>query len=132
MKKEYENIGTCIFCGKSVPEVSFNNKPHILPKSMGGYVIGVDICDDCNYYFGSPDTLISIPPKPAFELCAKEVMNVFRHFFIKQRKERLKSVFFSYYHEQRTLKFRERNWQTFNFQRLYARQFKRGLFEGGF
>ena len=52
MKKAYIKTGTCIFCGKSYPAVSFYTKPHVLPKSMGGDIIGVDICDKCNKYFG--------------------------------------------------------------------------------
>ena len=62
-RKTYTNKGVCIFCGKSVPEVTFNHRPHILPKSMGGTIIGADICDDCNEYFGSSDELILSPPR---------------------------------------------------------------------
>lgn len=30
---------------------------------MGGTIIGADICDDCNEYFGSSDELILSPPR---------------------------------------------------------------------
>jgi hypothetical protein len=42
-RKIYTNKGICIFCGKSVPEVTFNHRPHILPKSMGGTIIGAGL-----------------------------------------------------------------------------------------
>lgn len=131
-RKIYTNKGICIFCGKSVPEVTFNHKPHILPKSMGGTIIGVDICDDCNEYFGSTDNLILSPPRFAVEVCVKEVMNISRHFFLKQfkkKREKLSSMLFNYYDSEKLLEFKQRNWQTYDFQSFFARQFKRGMFE---
>lgn len=50
---------------------------------MGGNIIGVDICDECNHYFGSPDALIANPPRFAVEVCVKEIMNISQHFFSK-------------------------------------------------
>lgn len=131
MKKIFVNTGVCIFCGKSAPEVKFEHRPHILPKSMGGDVVGVDICYDCNSYFGNPDFLIPAPPRFAVEVCVKEVMNISRHFFLNQRnkKQKLKSLLFNYYESKRTLVYKQRNWQTTKFQLFFARQFKRGIFE---
>ena len=131
-RKTYTNKGICIFCGKSSPDVTFYNQPHILPKAMGGEIIGVDICDDCNKYFGSSDYLILNPPRFGVEVCVKEVMNVARHFFLKQfkkQKEKLKSMLFNYYDSKKLLEFKRRNWQTYSFQLFFARQFKRGMFE---
>ena len=131
-KKLFTNKGVCIFCGKSIPEVTFSHKPHILPKSMGGTIIGVDICDSCNEYFGNPDALIVNPPRFAVEVCVKEVMNISRHFFLKHFKkqnEKLSSTLFSYYESKKILKFRQQNWQNLGFQSFFARQFKRGMFE---
>ena len=51
--KTYINTGICIWCGKKFPEVSFQSKPHVLSKRLGGDEIGLDICDDCNHYFGT-------------------------------------------------------------------------------
>lgn len=53
MKKNYTYTGKCIWCGKRYPEVTFNTAPHIIPKAVGGKEIGLDICDDCNHYFGT-------------------------------------------------------------------------------
>lgn len=129
MKKTYINKGICIFCGKSVPEVTFKNQAHILPKSMGGDMIGVDICDECNHYFGTTDSLISTPPRFAVEICVKEVMNISRHFFLNRGKQKLKSTFFNYFDSKKTLICKNKNWQTIKFQLFFARQFKRGIFE---
>ena len=52
MKKPFVNTGKCIWCSRSCPEVTFFSEPHILPHSLGGDEIGVDVCDDCNHYFG--------------------------------------------------------------------------------
>lgn len=131
-RKTYTNKGICIFCGRSSPEVTFYTQPHILPKTMGGNIVGFDICDECNHYFGSPDSLIANPPRFAVEVCVKEVMNISRHFFLKQFKkknEKLSSTLFSYYESKKILKFRQQNWQKNDFQSFFARQFKRGIFE---
>lgn len=130
-RKTYTNKGICIFCGRSSPEVTFYTQPHILPKTMGGDIIGFDICDECNHYFGSPDSLIPVPPRFAVEVCVKEVMNISRHFFLNRgkQKEKLCSMLFNYYDSKKALEFKYRNWQTYSFQMFFTRQFKRGLFE---
>ena len=55
MRKEYIRKGKCIFCGKASPEVTFFEKPHTTPHSLGSDRIGFDICDSCNHFFGEPD-----------------------------------------------------------------------------
>lgn len=76
MKRKFKISGKCIWCGKSEPEVSFKNKPHILPDSVGGHELGCDICDKCNSYFGSkgPNNL------PSPDLIFKEIFNLERFF----------------------------------------------------
>lgn len=130
MKKEYVELGKCIFCGKDKTETTFNKKPHILPKSMDGEIIGFDICDQCNSYFGASDELIPTPPKLAIELCVKEVMNIARYFYYKgQNKTWLKSIFFKYEESKGVLKLKNNQWEKKEFQLLFMRQFKRGIFE---
>lgn len=44
----------CRYCGKTVPEVSFNKKEHIFPESIGNKLFiskGCE-CDNCNRFFG--------------------------------------------------------------------------------
>ena len=47
-------------------------------------------CWVCGYmaHFGSPDDLISNPPRFAVEVCVKEVMNISRHFFLSNLKSK--------------------------------------------
>lgn len=73
----YIKTGLCIWCGRTEPEVSFENKPHILPHSLGGEEIGFDICDDCNAFFGTA-TL----GKPSLDFVFKEIFNAYR-FLVK-------------------------------------------------
>ena len=118
---KYIETGQCIWCGKKEPEVSFENKPHILPHSLGGDEIGFDICDDCNAYFGTV-TL----GKPALDFVFKEIFNAYRFFSQNLTSESYKkfhSAFFNYYHKKHLIKIRS-NFRT----SIITRQFKRSLF----
>ena len=54
MKSKYIKTGKCIWCGKTEEEgASFLNRPHVIPQKLGGNIIGVDVCDECNHYFGT-------------------------------------------------------------------------------
>ena len=54
MKKKYIQTGKCIWCGKTEEEgASFVSRPHVIPLRLGGNQIGIDICDECNHYFGT-------------------------------------------------------------------------------
>ena len=74
-KKNLIKTGKCIWCGKSVPDVTFTARPHILPQKLGGEEIGTDVCDDCNHYFGKATKGIS-----AVDVAFKEIFNAFRTF----------------------------------------------------
>ena len=94
---KYIKTGQCIWCEKKEPEVSFENKPHVLPRSLGGNEIGFDICDDCNAYFGKATS-----GKPALDFVFKEIFNAYRFFSQNLNPESYKkfhSAFFNYYHK---------------------------------
>lgn len=74
--RKFINTGKCIWCGKSEPDVTFKNKPHILPDAVGGNELGKDICDTCNAYFGSS----MHPNLPSPDLIFKEIFNLERFF----------------------------------------------------
>lgn len=74
--RKYKNTGKCIWCGESEPDVTFKNKPHILPDAVGGNELGKDICDTCNAYFGSS----THPNLPSPDLIFKEIFNLERFF----------------------------------------------------
>lgn len=69
----YINVGTCIFCKRQEPEVTFRTRPHTIPQKMGGRNIGVDVCDECNHYFVTADK--TLHPALTIEVCVKEVMD---------------------------------------------------------
>lgn len=122
MNKDYICTCKCIWCGKTIPEVSFNTKPHIIPKSLGGSEIGVDVCDDCNHYFGT-----AANGSPSIDLAFKEVFNAYKTFrndLTPDTWKKYRSAFFSYHHRTGIIKTKH----NFNVKQ-FTSQFKRGLFE---
>lgn len=122
MKKNFVHKGKCIWCGKSVPEVSFHSEPHILPHCLGGDEIGVDVCDDCNHYFGKATRGV-----PSVNLAFKEIFGAFKTFgdnLNEHTYEKFSSVFFQYRHSQHKIIIKS----NFN-SKAITRQFKRGLYE---
>lgn len=120
-KRIYTKTGCCIWCGRIFPDVSFTTIPHILPQSLGGEEIGVDICDDCNHYFGTAQ-----PGKPNIDLVFKEIFNAYRFFSANltiNSYKQFHSIFFSYRHNQRKVIIKP----SFR-SAIITRQFKRGLY----
>lgn len=123
MKKIYSNVGTCIWCGKSAPEVKFKTAPHIVPESLGGSEIGFDVCDECNHYFGRSEGR----GVPSVDLAFKEIFNCFKVFcgnMSPNSYKKLKSIFFEYRHKEQRVTIK----RNFN-PNSVTRQFKRGLYE---
>ena len=134
MKKSYKHIGTCIFCGKSEPIVTFYHRPHTLPKSMGGRTIGFDVCDDCNCYFGTPD--MTVEPHLSIEVCIKEILNVTDYLTRMNTAQLegkllplLKSKYFSIYQSEYLVRFKPTFESSPEFISAYTECFKRGLYE---
>lgn len=119
---EYTRTGKCIWCCKEEPEVSFRTAPHVLPKRLGGMEICVDVCDECNHYFGTATT-----GRPCMDHAFKEVFGAFRMFTSHLGPESYKkfsSAYFSYHHKDHLIKIKS----NFNSQAV-TRQFKRSLYE---
>lgn len=122
MIKEYIHTGRCIWCGKTKPEVTFKSEPHIIPEAFGGEEIGVDVCDQCNSYFGTATAGV-----PNMDLVFKEIFNATK-FSMSERNanswKNFKTVFFRYEHKRSTFVIKN------NFrEHIITRQFKRSLFE---
>lgn len=128
---KYIEKGKCIFCGKTEPDVSFNNKPHTTPKSLGSTRIGFDVCDDCNHFFGAPDK--SMVPYIAVETSVKEIFGLIRFMLQLSREgheeDRLKSIYFSFWRSQGKLTIKQSFQSKRSFSRVFIKQFKRGLYE---
>ena len=123
MKHNYTKTGKCIWCGREKPDAKFETAPHIVPHSLGGKEIGVDICDDCNHYFGrAPKVGV-----PSIDLAFKEVFNCFIIFgnnLDENTYKKFHSAFFTYYHKRHTIRIKP----NFN-SHFITLQFKRGLYE---
>ena len=122
MGKKFVNTGKCIWCGRTEPVVTFLEEPHVLPRRLGGKEIGVDVCDECNHYFGTAQK-----GKPAIDVAFKEIFNAFRTFGSntdEHTHEHFKSIFFEYRHSKHTIRIKPQ----FN-SKLVTEQFKRGLYE---
>lgn len=131
MRREYVQKGTCIFCGKSTPEVTFFDKPHTTPHSLGSDHIGFDVCDDCNHFFGEPDK--SMYPRLAVETCVKEIFGVIRFLLNLEREghenDVLKSRYFNFWRGKHTFQFKSTYKSDPYFKSIFLKQFKRGLYE---
>lgn len=72
----------CIWCKNGESENRFNNKAHIVPKSLGGNLICENVCDKCNLYFGSSNNR-----SPAIEMVIKETFGISRAIFLHSLNE---------------------------------------------
>jgi hypothetical protein len=129
MKKEYIKYGTCIWCSKEKPEVTFYDQPHTISKQIGAINIGFDICDSCNSYFGTSDKY-----QMSIELAFKEIFNVTRYLMPESEKgdnglKIMRSVYYEYYKSQRVLRIKKRFELQKSFLQNFTRQFKRGVYE---
>ena len=123
-KKEYIHTGECIWCKNSKPEVTFYTAPHIVPHALGAMEIGVDVCDECNHFFGS-----SYKGLPNIDLVFKEIFYASQQSLIydsspQNKKTKYKSAYFFFNRKTNQIKLkREFPIGTF------TKQFKRGLYE---
>jgi hypothetical protein len=131
MRKEYIRVGKCIWCGKEKPDVTFIDKPHTISRQLGSTNIGVDICDQCNKFFGCRERTSKYPM--SVEVAFKEIFNVSRSLMPDPsgqiQNSRLKSIYFEFYRSKNLLRIKS----NFKFQRSFlhnlTRQFKRGVYE---
>lgn len=121
-KARHTNTELCIWCGEKIPQVSFSHDAHVVPRKLGGSEIGVDVCDDCNTYFGAFSN-----PQPAVDVALKEVLNTaftLGKTLDRESYKKYKSAFFSYHHSLGVVILKK--WVS---EEFFTRQFKRGLFE---
>ena len=75
----------CIWCQKKEPNASFLRPAHIFPQSLGGKRICKNVCDSCNTYFGSKQSLL-----PSVEIALKEPLNISRIFLLSRLNKKQK------------------------------------------
>jgi len=129
-KRKYIEKGTCIWCKEKEPDVTFIKEPHTISRQLGAKMIGFDICDSCNHYFGTVDKKMKFPM--SVELAFKEIMNLMR-VLLKGLDEdthrRLKSTYFNYFHSKKTIQINRNFKSNPYFIHSLTRQFKKGLYE---
>ena len=103
-RHKYINTGKCVWCGRTEADgATFYDKPHIVPHGLGGQEIGVDVCDDCNHYFGTAPRA-GMPP---IDLAFKEIFNAFMtfgHNLDENTYKHFRSVFFEYRHSKHAIR----------------------------
>lgn len=126
-------VKKCLWCLKSVPEVSFYKKAHTIPLSLGGINYNNNVCDTCNEYFGDRKYHNKIY---SIEEALKETFNITRQRLLMTNKQkrktgRFKSRFFEI--KQRDgnyrLEFKTEFKFSSQFQLEICRAFKRGLYK---
>lgn len=132
MRNNYIKDGKCIFCGKTIDDgATFIHKAHTMPQKMGSDSIGFDVCDECNDYFGKPDK--SLSPHLSPEVCVKEIFGLSRFLFNMDKPEHqsdtLRSIYFNVWRSRNIIQFRKTFASQASFDRVFTRQFKRGLYE---
>lgn len=119
--KQYIHTGECIWCKRKYPDVTFHNAPHVVPQSLGAIEIGVDVCDECNLFFGSASKGI-----PNTNLIFKEVFQASQCSLGDRPKikTKYKSAYFHYDRTTDRIKLKK----SFPVSAI-TKQFKRSLYE---
>lgn len=130
----YTVKGQCIFCLRNKFETDFTEKPHTIPKSLGGVRIGVDICNECNHYFGETDSLSKL--SLSIEVCVKEIFGIIKVLLNSEMdnnheklKKSLKSIYFEYWNKKNKIVIKSSFRLNSTFINTFTNQFKRGLYE---
>lgn len=122
----------CIWCSKTELNANFKKLAHTIPQTLGGKNICINVCDNCNHFFGSYDNKI-----PPIETVIKETFNISRARFLQHDNEigknkampRFSSIYFNVdfvknkYALKTSYKFHP------NFQEKISRQLKKGLYK---
>lgn len=122
----------CIWCLETDLNVSFNTVAHTVPQSLGGKNICINVCDQCNHYFGNHQD-----QKPPIDNVIKEAFNISRARFLNGTKQigknralsRFKSSYFKVNFEKGTIDIKQTFKLKKDFQQLLARQLKRGVYK---
>lgn len=120
----------CIWCKQNENDASFEKKAHTIPKSLGGMNYNINVCDDCNAFFGN--TLEGYTY--SIEEALKEIFCISRERFLnrnsaKKKIGRFKSKFFDIKHrnDKLRLSLKKNIFLNFKYQRELCHNFKRGL-----
>ena len=119
----------CIWCQDDETKVTFKRPAHIFPQSLGGKRVCANVCDSCNSYFGSKQSL-----SPSVEIALKEPLNISRTFILSNlnrnsKNIRFKSEYFDYDLKRQIIRAKFKYRLQSDFQKEFTKQFKRGIYK---
>lgn len=119
----------CIWCRQDETTVTFNNRAHTMPSSLGGKNICENVCDECNHFFGSKK-----PNLPSSEIVLKEMLNISKFLLLNNIKAVPKNIRYK-------TEYFNVNWDNFKirlkpgysikpaFQKKLGTQFRKGMYK---
>ena len=120
----------CIWCLKNENEKTFNNKAHTIPKSLGGQNYNINVCDECNSFFGEKIKNMSY----SIEEALKETFCITRERLlirknVKKKVGKFKSRFFEFKEKEgkKSIALKTNIFLNHQYQIQLCRNFKRGL-----
>jgi hypothetical protein len=121
----------CIWCRKHEQQVTFNNKAHTVPESLGGINLCKNVCDDCNSYFGNARN-----GYPSIEAILKDTFGISRSMLsLRSKSEKNKHIFkfsTSYFKvdiAKGVIKIKQSYTIHRGFQERVCRQLKKGIYK---
>lgn len=129
MDKNLSKKRRCIWCGEDSPD-KFKSKAHTIPQSLGGKKICLNVCDECNFYFGNKHDYVVSP-----ETAVKETLNITRYVILNKYNQigknkalsRYKSEYFEADFEKRRIKYKNISKEYNTHVAEFGYQFKRGI-----
>jgi hypothetical protein len=122
----------CIWCKKTEEETTFENLAHTVPKSLGGKNICINVCDECNSFFGniqSNHASIEETFKEVFNITRARLLNGIDKFIKRKKNERFKSRYFDIDINKSKFKLKPAFRRNLSFQSRFSNTFKRGLYK---
>jgi hypothetical protein len=122
----------CIWCSKTEEKTEFKRIAHTIPQTLGGKNHCVNVCDECNLYFGSYQNKM-----PPIETVIKETFNISRAMFLKTNNEigknkalpKFSSNYFNVNFNKNTISLKPSFKHNSLFQEKLSRQLKKGLYK---
>lgn len=123
----------CIWCIRTEIVTPFKKQAHTIPQSLGGKNICINVCDECNSFFGQHFNKL-----PSIEAVIKETFNISRARFLhgtgkigkNKPMPRFTSTFFNIDFNKHQIKLKvNSSFMHKGFQEKLCRLLKRGLYK---
>ena len=122
----------CIWCSRTEEKTEFKKEAHTIPQSLGGKNICINVCDECNLYFGSHNNKL-----PPIETVIKETFNISRARFLQSNNEigrnkampKFSSIYFNVDLKKNKLSLKAAYKFNPHFQEKISRQLRKGIYK---